>query len=256
LALIKVINKGQNVNLIGGNFTNAASETVFNLGTFNVTTNLEKRVIRDYNGELSRFVTPITLETINLNDADSKAIHNLTQTVSLNIDKSDLFGYARFGSLKELFRVSLNNIILKYPASLYANVFQNTGSVITSFVYDPVTSFSTFRISVGTIENRFGIILRGDNLQILDNNPLSNLNLSYTEYVVWKSTSYDDNSFQIIGFTGQTNATNYVVVKCVGNPFPELSGATNGRINFHIKPKPVWFNRFKKGLSSVESCFF
>lgn len=253
MALIKVINKGQNANLIGGNFTNAASETVFNLGTFNVTTNLERRVIRDYSNQLSRFVTPITLETINLTDADSKTIHDITKTVTLNIDKSDLFGYARFGSLKELFRVSFTNILLKYPASLYANVFQNTGSVITSFSYDTTTAISTFNVSVGTIENRFGLITRADNLEILDNNALANLNLSFSEYVIWKSENFEDNSFQVLGFTGQTNATSYITVKCSGNPFPELSGATNGRINFHIKPKPIWFNRFKKGLSSVES---
>ncbi len=68
----KFINKHQGFDLIGANFRNAASETVFTFGRFTVDTNFSIRKIRNYDNQLSSFVTPITLQTLNVSESDSK----------------------------------------------------------------------------------------------------------------------------------------------------------------------------------------
>jgi len=79
MAKKKVINKGQNSDLIGGNFTNIASDTIFSFGSFNLTTNFTGKETIDYSNELSSFVTPITLDTIDIDDDLSVHIDELTK---------------------------------------------------------------------------------------------------------------------------------------------------------------------------------
>ena len=76
MAKVKVINRGQNQDLIGGNFSNDTSKTVFSLGDFLVESNFTTRKITNYENRLSSFVTPITLETIGLDIEESKKIYN------------------------------------------------------------------------------------------------------------------------------------------------------------------------------------
>ena len=85
MAKVKVINKGQNQDLIGGNFTNSASETVFTLGKFSVTSNFAGRKLIDYSNSLTSFPKPITLETLSVNSDEAAAIKNITTTRTLTL---------------------------------------------------------------------------------------------------------------------------------------------------------------------------
>ena len=165
---IKVINRGQNQDLVGGNFLNTASETVFNLGRFRVESNFTGRRTRDYGNELSSFVTPITLESLSISESESREVFNSNNTVKLNLDRSDISSFARFGSASEIIRVSLRNIIDSYPSSLYVNNQVLLGGNITfnDFNYDNLSNVSEFTIPSNFIRNEYGIIFNQGNVAV------------------------------------------------------------------------------------------
>jgi hypothetical protein len=66
----------------------------------------------------------------------------------LNLDKAKLDYYALFGSLRELMRVSLEDIILKWPASLYLTPLTTgalgvpvTGNTVQNYIYDNLPGY-------------------------------------------------------------------------------------------------------------------
>lgn len=256
---VKQIGTGLDQNLNGTNFNHTTSETIFSFGGFTVTSNFEGRVPRDYSNTLSSFVRPVTLEKMGLTQTQSEIIHQYNTNAVLNLDKSDLNTFVRFGSAYEFLRVSIQNIITTYPASLFMNSqIKRTGVItITGFTYNPITNISTFRIPTGCTVNTFGLALNYGNVSKPDNNEVKNLNLSYDKYVVWSSINSTGNSYTVIGFTGYTGnvpeAVNYkhLVVKTIGNPFPTITGQT-GSIDFHIKPNNVVFEEFRSLLNDYE----
>jgi hypothetical protein len=256
LAKVKTINRRQGSDLIGANFRNAASETIFTFGRFTVDTNFSSRKVRNYSNELSSFVTPITLQTLNISKEDSDQIFNFNQNVVLNINKSDLTSYARFGSMSEILRVSIENIIIQFPSSIYVTYqissFSNLMSV-TNYFYDITKDSSVLTIPYPALVNKFGIVLNQFNNQLPQNDPLRNLNIAFPEYVLWREENSTGHTFEILGYTGYTATYQYINLSIKGNPFPELSGSTQGKFNYHIKPKPIHYNRFKKNLSTLES---
>jgi hypothetical protein len=249
----RVINNGQNQNLIGGNFFNVASETVFNLGTFKVETNLAGRRTRRYGNELSSFARPITLETIQLNDEDSDRVELMNNKVVLNLDRSDIKNFARFGSASEIFRVSVRNIISTYPASLYADPQTDLGGSTTVFdySYNPLDDTALFKIPSRVLSNDFGLIFDLGNQTIPDENELKNLNISFSRYVVYRPSDPTDNSHNLIGFTGDSPSRQFITVRCLGNPFDELTGTT-ALAQVHLKPNVLDYNRFYTDLNDLE----
>ena len=74
MANVKVINNNLDSNLNGTNFNNIPSETIFSFGSFTVTSNFEGRIFIDYTNTLSAFVSPITLDTMNISDIQSQIL--------------------------------------------------------------------------------------------------------------------------------------------------------------------------------------
>lgn len=254
MAKIKVVNKRDGKVAVGSSFRNIPSETIFSFGDFSVETNFTTRVVKNYSNTISSFVKPITLETLNVSQEDSLKIMNFTTNVSLNIQVSDLGSYVKYGSLKELLRVSVENIILEYPSSLYF-AFQQNGTTVYSvynYSYDPFTDQSTFLIPANSIENTFGLVINQGNEQLPQDNVLRNLNLSYNNYVIWRPENPDNNNNIVIGFTGVSSTFPYLGIKVLGNPFPELSASTQTFANYHMKPQPLFFNKFYEDLSKLE----
>ncbi|MFW5847560.1 MAG: hypothetical protein ACOCVF_01390 [bacterium] len=252
---IRVINRGQNSDLIGGNFQNIASNTLFSFGGFKVETNFTGRRFTDYRNRLDSFAKPITLENLNVNIEESERIFKFTNNVNLNFDRSDLKNYARFGSTSEILRVSVQNIISSYPASLFASRAIAVGGNLTivNYSYDQINDVTTFQAPAIFLVNNFGLVYNQGNTGKPNNNTLKNLNLSFSDYVVYRSSFPDDNSHEVMGFTGDSVSNPFITIKAKGNPFPELSGGTTqGSINFHVKPKPIIFNKFKDNLSRLE----
>ncbi len=258
MAKVKVVNNVLDSNLNGVNFNNTASQTIFSFGRFVVTSNFEGRVPIDYTGTLSSFVRPVTLETLGLSQTQSEILLRTTTNAVLNLDKSDLNTFVRYGSAYEFLRVTVENIILSYPASLFVNSQANVGGNITfsGFNYNSTTNISTFKIPTGYTSNIFGLILNAGNTSAPDGNELRNLNLSYDKYIIWSQLNPTGNSYFIIGFTGYSSGDKFITLEVQGNPFPMLfSGDTSGQsgsLDFHLKPNNVVFEEFRTQLSDYE----
>ena len=260
MAKVKVVNTSLDQNLNGNYFNHTTSETIFSFGSFTVTSNFEGKVPIDYSNSLSSFVRPVTLATMGLTQTQSEIIHQYNTNAVLNLDKSDLNTFVRFGSAYEFLRVSIQNIILAYPGSLFMNSqLKRTGVItFTNFHYDPITNISTFRIPTGCTVNTFGLAINYGNINNPDNNIIKNLNISYNSYVVWSSINPTGNSYTLIGFTGYTGnvpaAANYrsIIVQTIGNPFPSIGSGSTGSIDFHIKPNNIVFEDFRSLLSDYE----
>ena len=163
---VKVVGTNLDQNLNGTNFNNTASETIFSFGSFAVTSNFEGRVPIEYTNTLSSFVRPVTLETIGLTQTQSDIIHQYNTNAVLNLDKSNLNTFVRFGSAYEFLTISIQNIIVAYPGSLFMNSQLTYINTITfnNFKYDAVTNVSTFIIPIASTVNTFGLALNDGNV--------------------------------------------------------------------------------------------
>ncbi|MFW6243383.1 MAG: hypothetical protein ACOC2W_04420, partial [bacterium] len=200
MAYRKVIDKDIDRQLLGNNFTNDTSSSYNSLSKFKRETNFTGKKTTRFENVLTSFSSPISLENLAINDKESKEVRTFNDVV-LNIDYSDLKSYIRFGNTLDYIKVTLNNIILKYPASLYVDskdYSSNPVNTIFDHEFDVYTNITKFKIYSENIINKFGLIYDKDNLNIPEDNELRNLNLSYDKY----SILYDDDTFDIIDFTG------------------------------------------------------
>jgi hypothetical protein len=254
VAKVKVVNNKLDQNLNGNNFNNTASETIFSFGGFSVTSNFSGRQFIDYNNSLSSFVRPVTLDTMGVTDTQSSIIYQYATNAVLNLDKSDLNTFIRFGSAYEYLRVSVESIITAYPGSLYMNSQTSGGGNITYFdyVYDIVTNTSSFKIPISCIANTFGLVYNYGNVSLPNDNDLKNINISYNKYIVWTSLAADNNVCNVIEFVGNTSSRNYLEIKVEGNPFSMINGVTSSKVDFHIKPNNFIFEEFRTLLSEYE----
>lgn len=255
MAKIKVVNKRDGKRAVGSTFRNIPSETIFSFGRFSVDTNFGTRVIKNYSNTISSFVKPITLETLNVSDEDSIKIWNYTTDVKLNIVASDLGSYVKYGSLKELLRVSIENIIREYPSSLYISYQTENGGTVYSvynYSYNEITDRASFNIPINGIFNTFGLVINQGNEQLPEDNKLRNLNVSYGDFEIWRSNDPDNDTHVILEFTGVSSTMPFLSVVVQGNPFPELSGSTQSFSEYHLKPQPLYFNKFYEDLSALE----
>ena len=259
MAKVKVIKNNLDQNLNGTYFNDSPSQTIFSFGRFNVTSNFDGKVSTDYSSTLSTFVRPVTLETMNVSNIQSEILYTQTTNAVLNLDKSDLNTFVRFGSAYEFLRVSIQNIILKFPGSLFANSQSKVGGNITysGYSYNIVTNKSTFYVPTTAMTNTFGMVINVDNTSLPDNNVLKNLNMSFDKFVIWSELE-PDKPFQIIGYTGNTvNHSNkfkriHVRFEVIGNPFEKMLGDDIGSLDFHIKPNNLIFEEYRGCLSDYE----
>jgi hypothetical protein len=268
VAKVKVINTQLNENLNGSYFNDTPSNTIFSFGKFFVTTNFDNKKTINYTNTLSSFVTPVTLDSLNINEIQSQILTEYNNNVVLNLDKSDLNTFVRFGSAYEFLRVSIQNIILNYPGSLFFNsqkFFQNSYNHKTVYgvSYDEINNITTLFPYVNVVDNVFGIVYNDNNTSLPDDKELKNLNISYENYVLW-SISDPNSYYEIIGFTGNTiNSVTYyedsglpqnsfLRVQVKGNPFGALGTGDSFYYDYHIRPNIVVFEEFRSLLNSYE----
>lgn len=240
-------------DLVGNQFASDEGTPVFTLGNFNITTNLDDKVTKTF--ATNAFSNFKCLENLNLDDAFETVITKYSKKAKLNLDYDDLQTYAYFGSLREFIRVSLENVIIEWPASLYISELDptditNTGDTITNYSYDGVTNVATFNINVNRIENPFNInYLSGGTIDgtFNETNKLRNLPVNFNYYEV--NNEYGD--FDVIGFTGASDTlSSTITIQTTGNPFPN-SGSEN--INYHIRPNELKREEFFFNLSEFEN---
>jgi hypothetical protein len=253
VAKVKVINRNLDGNLNGSNFENIPSQTLFRFGKFSLTSNFDGRTTIDYSNVLSTFVRGVTLETLNINDVESENIFNKTQNVTLNLDRSDLNTFVRFGSAYEFLRVSIQNIIQLFPGSLFVNSQLSRGGNTTffDFNYNPIENISTFKIPSQFTVNKFNLAYNFGNDSNPNNIVLKNINKSFLNYVLWSNNNVTDNTHTLLGFTGDTSSRTYLMVSCQGNPFPSIT-STTGSLNYHLKPNVRYFDNFRATLKDYE----
>lgn len=243
-----------NENVVNTNFDNVPSTTVFRLGRFTLDSNLDGRVIQDFSNRITTFSKEYTLETINLDESASEKIFKDDNKLKLNLNFNEISSYSRYGSVEDLLKFSIKNIIEKYPYSIRVVNQLNTGIINTvlNHVYNSEENTSTFNIPTLAIINIFNIIIDSNNNVMDNDNPLINLNQSLDKYVIW-SEDDPNKEYKIISFNGSSKSDNFINITVKGRVF-DLENSTLSK-TFHIKPSKKEFIKFLNGLNDIEKYF-
>jgi hypothetical protein len=241
-------------DLVGLQFAANGGNSLFTAGNFNITTNLDPKLDKNFiTGNYTNF---FTLDNLNLTVEQSQQLLETNTKTVLNLNNTNLKNYALFGSMTEYIRISLENIITNWPASLYVMTLVNIDGIdynvntYDNYVYDSLHDTSTFRVNTNYISNPYQLnyLTNGTIIDTFNEaNDLRNLTVNYDSYVILN----DDTEYQVLEFTGSTNILNdFIYFKVKGNPF--TGNVTTNNINFHIKPNKTIENTFFNNLSGIE----
>lgn len=234
-------------NLVGLQFTDP--NAFFTLGNFQITTNLESRVVKDFvlGGQWSDYYN---LSNLNLTEQESKVLLSNEIFVRLNFDPNKIERFVYFGSFYDYARVTLEQIIQKWKGGVYLNPTLNSNvplNTVLSFSFDSGENTSTFLIPKSVLSNPFELIV-DINLQPPPVNEIYNLNFSFNKYVI----SSNGNNYKVLGYTGSTSSNPYIKVKTQGNPFPSLTGSTFGGLTYLLRPNDTEVEFFFQELNDFE----
>lgn len=239
-------------DLVGFQLASNGGTPLFTMGNFTITTNLDPKTNKNF--ITNNFSNPTSLDDLSLTLAQANELLTNNAGVILNLDKKNLKYYSLFGSLSEFVRVSLEDIITKWPASLYtypSNVINGstiTGQTYQNYSYDYLTDTSRFTVPTNFIYNKFEInyLTNGSIIDTFsESNDMRNLTINYLSYVIL----FDGIEYPVLGFTGATDTINddlFFSVK--GNPF---SGQPQ-TISYHIKPNTTVADTFFNSLPDFE----
>lgn len=241
-------------DLVGFQLATANQVPLFTMGNFNITTNMDPKTDKTF--ITTNFSDFITLSNLNLTVEQNSQVLDTTTQVMLNLDKTQLSNYALFGSLTEFIRVALEDIVIKWPASLYVTSFylnSDNKSVslptFENYTYDEIRDEASFKVNTNLLRNTFSInyLENGTIVNTFNaENDIRNLVVNSQSYAIL----LNDLEYGVLRFTGATTMLNdyiYFVVK--GNVF---SGASS-TIDYHIKPNKQNENIFFAGLNNFEA---
>ena len=242
-------------DLVGNQQTerNNGSHSNFTIQNFVTTTNFSGKLTRFYGGK--KYGEYQTLDSLDLTlDRVNILLNNNINTV-INLDNTDLCNFAYFGSAIEFIRVSLENIITNWPASLYVKPTRSyqgntvVGNTVTDYLYNGDSNVASFKIDTNFINNKFDINYQ-ENGTIVDTfnetNDLRNLKVNNLSYVVF----INDIEYPLYAYTGATITTDdYIHIEVLGNPF---TGGTDLMMTYHIKPKSELEEQFFNSLNGFE----
>ena len=243
-------------DLVGLQLASNGGTPLFTMGSFSITTNLDPKLDKYHN--IAQFSNFITLTDLKVSLSETAALLSDNAGVYLNLDKRKLDYYALFGSLSEYIRVSLEEIIINWPASLYMAPNSQTASgqplngyTVENYTYDDVTEISNFRLNTNFIINKFGLVYttNGSLLNTFNSsNSLRNLTLNYESY----SVLYNNNEYPLLGFTASTTELNdYVYFTVKGNPF--ASTQVGLYAYYHVKPNKLKEEQFFNTLPDFQA---
>lgn len=240
-------------DLVGNQLISDGGRPTFTSGNFVVTTNLDRKPSKIFNTK--KFSNFTCLDDLDNKNTIIGVIIENSRKVKLNLDKSNLCNYAYFGSLMEFIRISLEDIIIKWPASIKVMSSDPievgvTGYTINNNTYDFIENKSTFSIPTNLLRNTYGInyLTNGTIINTFnETNDLRNLAISYDDYVI----NIDGKEFPIIEFTGSTTELNddlnFVVIGDI------LSSGSTSISDIHIKPNKFKVEEFFLNLPDFES---
>jgi hypothetical protein len=240
-------------NLVGNQFTSDGGTALFTIGNFRVTTNIDGKV--DKNFVTKEYSDYTSLDTLKLDGTIKKIFYENESKVKLNLNRNDVLNYAFFGSLREYIRVSLENIIINWPASIKAVKTspinpELSGLTALNYYYDITTNKGSFEVSTERLINSFGINYVTDG-SIIDtfneSNDLRNIVVNNNSYNI----ANVHGEFPIVSFSGASGTTNSTLsITVMGNAFP-LYSIEN--IDYHIKPNDIKFEEFFISLNDFEN---
>jgi len=224
-------------SLVGQQFTDGEGSAFFTSGNFSVTVNVEPKENRFLNKKpFSRY---LTLDNLGGSIETTNFVTNVTKKPKLLLDNTNIRNFAYFGSLYELLRVSLENIIENWVAGL--TIFVNSA---TTFNYSSITNKTKISFNGDNIINPHDINIEDKTPQNSEDvNKLRYLKLSYNDFVF----RFKGDKYNVTSFTGLTN--NNIIFEVDGNPFLGLSEKTK----LHITPNNQKTEEFFNSLSDFES---
>jgi hypothetical protein len=233
-------------------FNDTFSTTIFN-GEIGLSTKISTNLNINTSNNIITTQKDVTLNDLKITDLDGlNNFIKITSKLKLNLDRENLSSYAVYGSLKEKFRVGINNIINKFPGGLYVDIDLSGVSYynVLDYTYDDSTNISTFKIPITLINNPFLV-----NYQIndtLNTQNIDNFTQRYTDYVI----NYQNINYSINEFTGTSSSnTSYLYFSINDNPFSGGSTPQNFSDPFLIKPNDIEFNKFYNSLNELETYF-
>jgi len=245
-------------DLVGNQFASEGGLPLFTLGNFTVTTNLDPSSSINYNtGAYGQFYD---LSTLNVNAEEIALLLEPDGTTRLRLDETNLCNQAYFGSLTEFIRVTLEEIITTWPASLYMDPivpleggYETTAFTVTNYSYDAVTDTSTFNAPYEAVTNSYGLNIL-QNGTIIDTfnegNSLRNLTVNYSNYII----DINSEEYEITTFSGLTAPeTGSLYFEVDGNPFDTTGTTTEQYVTYHVRPNNLEVEKFFYGLKPFES---
>jgi hypothetical protein len=237
-------------NLVGNQFTSEGGVTLFTMGNFTVTTNLDPKPDRVF--KTGTFSDYFCLDDISSDDTTYLTIEGNLKT-QLNLDITNPLHYVWYGNFKEFARVSLGDISNKWPGAIYVDnkVGSISGDNITNYSYDPISDTSTITIPTKYFINPFSIKYTKDASLVNDSEELStlrNMTVNYLSYII----DVNGVEFKLKEFTGSTTTTNDIINVVVDKEvFPTLTG-NSGSIPYFIKPNEQEREGFFSGLNEFQ----
>lgn len=228
-------------------FLNELATVIFTVGGIDITTNLQPK--REFTVKTPSFSPLYTLD--NLPSSFPNRTLNDKSELLLSFDKRNPKYYAKYGSLLELVRVSINQIILKFPGSINSltSIRGMEGNNIQGAGYFPFDGTTTFAANVSYFSNPFDVYyLDNYSYKYSDDriNPIRNLTQNFSKYEL----IVDGQTYPILEFTPSSKTTNdFVRLKVKGKPF-DLG---NNSKEFYIKPVDSEFDRFYSSLTDFEA---
>jgi len=245
-------------NLVGNQLASEGGLPLFTLGNFTVTTNLDPSSSINYNtGSYGQFYD---LSTLNVNEEEIALLLEPDGTTRLRLDETDLCNQAYFGSLTEFIRVTLEEIITTWPASIYMNPvvpldtgYSTTAYTVTNYSYDTLTNTCTFNVPYEAVVNQYGLNIL-QNGTIIDTfnegNSLRNITVNYASYII----DTLDATYEILDFSGLTSSdSGSLYFKVYGNPFFTTGNTVNQFTTYHVRPNNNEVEKFFYNLKPFES---
>jgi len=240
-------------DLVGVQLASNGGTPLFTMGNFAITTNLDPKIDKSYaTGKYSNFTT---LENLDLTVAETQLLLLNNTATFLNLDTKKLKNYALFGSMTEYMRITLEDIITKWPASLYASPLVSidgddyVGYTYEDYTYDFLTDKSTFKVNTTFLINQYQInfLTNGTIIDTFnETNDLRNMTMNYGSYAIL----IDNVEYEVLNFTGSTYEINdYIYFKVKGNPFTGSTQFSN--IYYHIKPKKIIVDTYFNSITGL-----
>jgi hypothetical protein len=228
-------------NLVGRQVT--SGNAFFTSGNFSLTTNSSALTSEFINtGEFSEV---LTLDNLNITLQESVDISNDTNSLSVKLKpkKRDLTSFVYFSDARKFIEAEVLDVITKWKGGLYIR-FSYINDTVTDFSYNSDKNISFFTISKNIIENPFSLTTEDiPNLGTVDNNnDISFLQTNFKNYQI----SNEFGNFDIIGYTGNSQTSDYIKIQTKGLAWPTLvtSASTGGSFEYYLKPSQQSLNKY------------